>query len=397
MALAPNYLNGIDGDQLFAMLNQIAADEERSPTTRINSVTTMAPLLDRADVPVGNASAMASSAPTIFGAAPPPSMPTALANPPAAPAAPRQYQNTLGDMSSRKLRFEDVLGVIGDAMRATAKLDPLYLPTMERRRLNQAVAGYARDPSNPAARENFLAIDPLKLMELESKRAKDRQDAQASRMDMLKTGTQISRDQLQMRGDFLSQGLPLLADATDQATWTAARDQIFQLASQYGVELSDADIPAGFDPRTARTILMRGLTAKERLDAELNREKFAWGREDDRSDNARQERDSQSLESYRRGQLGLGRERIEADREADADRVLATVVNERGEVTALRPDNRVTTLRNSRPVSAKGSGRTGGGGRSDLIGAVYTRGNQRIQYSKKAGGYVDLATGKKVD
>jgi hypothetical protein len=36
-------------------------------------------------------------------------------------------------------------------------------------------------------------------------------------------------------------------------------------------------------------------------------------------------------------------------------------------------------------------------GRGDLIGPVYQRGNKRVQYSKKAGGYVDLATGQKVN
>lgn len=41
-------------------------------------------------------------------------------------------------------------------------------------------------------------------------------------------------------------------------------------------------------------------------------------------------------------------------------------------------------------------GSKGYGGGSDLVGPVYQRGNRRIQYNKKAGGYVDLATGQRV-
>lgn len=46
-----------------------------------------------------------------------------------------------------------------------------------------------------------------------------------------------------------------------------------------------------------------------------------------------------------------------------------------------------------------GGGRSGGGGRggrSDMIGPVYQKGNQRVQFSKSAGGYVDIETGQKV-
>lgn len=66
--------------------------------------------------------------------------------------------------------------------------------------------------------------------------------------------------------------------------------------------------------------------------------------------------------------------------------------NIRSNQTTRRGQN-MTDSRVRRGQDLRGTGLK----RGDLIGPVYQRGSKRVQYSKSKGGYVDLATGQRVD
>jgi hypothetical protein len=52
----------------------------------------------------------------------------------------------------RNSRFRDVLGAIGDGILMGGKMDPIYRPRVEQRRMGQALLGFEQDPQNALAR-----------------------------------------------------------------------------------------------------------------------------------------------------------------------------------------------------------------------------------------------------
>jgi hypothetical protein len=74
-------------------------------------------------------------------------------------------------------------------------------------------------------------------------------------------------------------------------------------------------------------------------------------------------------------------------------------VTRRGQDIGSRDRRRGQDITDSRvrgSASYQGRGGKGGAKRSDLIGPVYRKGGRQIQYSKGAGGYVDVETGQRV-
>lgn len=222
--------------------------------------------------------------------------------------------------------------------------------------------------------------------------------------EFMKLEREQQKAQLELLTEVNDRSLAILGSVTDDASLAAAKQQARVMYQQYGLDPSFIDqIPDRFDPGMIRQLQLQGLSTKEQLSHLLEEDKFDWQMKDDQLDNERDERrvrvserNTDSLIDYREDQVGLGRERNEISRESDADDVVATTVNGRGETVALRRDGTTTTLRHSvDPRGGKGRGGRSGG--NDRIGPVYTRGNQRVQYSKSAGGYVDLSTGQRVD
>lgn len=222
-------------------------------------------------------------------------------------------------------------------------------------------------------------------------------------MDFLKSEAENRKAQLEMYQELNEASLRLLGGVRDQAGYSRARLQAAQLYARYGFDPQEvlSSVPEQYSPENVRMLQMQGMETKDQLAHALNEDKFAWDVEDDVTDNAREDRNTDSMIGYRAGQLELGGERNAIAREGQRDRrdiadntPVATTVNERGETVVQYRGGRTQTLRDSRdPRGQSGRGGRGGRGGSDLIGPAYKRGNVTVRYSKSKQGYVDVATG----
>lgn len=95
------------------------------------------------------------------------------------------------------------------------------------------------------------------------------------------------------------------------------------------------------------------------------------------------------------GRLAVQAPRLETTERGQDLRYRSTVRGQDIRSTDTRRGQDVTDRRVRESAGFRGSGNTRG--RADRIGPIYQRDGKRIQFSKSAGGYVDLATGQRVN
>jgi hypothetical protein len=72
------------------------------------------------------------------------------------PPQPQRFGNALGG----KVGIRDILGTLGDTLLVGSGMQPMYAPLRQKRRVNEAFQGWAANPDDPAAFQNFLGVDP---------------------------------------------------------------------------------------------------------------------------------------------------------------------------------------------------------------------------------------------
>jgi hypothetical protein len=205
----------------------------------------------------------------------------------------------------------------------------------------------------------------------------------------------LTKSQLKVASDINAQAMQILGGVHDDASLQAAKDQARQLYESYGLDPSPIDdLPDTYDPQTVHDMQMRGMDTSHQLAAIARENRVKIYGDNVEEDNARADRSEQSLEAYRKGELGLGRARLNKapqPRPAPAPKpptpttVIGGIMQKEASGQQLSPAEQ-QTLTDYR--ASQHPTRSSRGGGSDLIGPVYQRGQVKIQYSKSAGKYV---------
>ncbi|MFP5328863.1 MAG: hypothetical protein ACLGHC_01830 [Alphaproteobacteria bacterium] len=174
---------------------------------------------------------------------------------------------------------------------------------------------------------------------------------------------EVTGKQLKNHIDMNNAAMQLLGSVHDQASYDAAKQQALQLYSSFGEDASDfiGKLPPEYNPQTIKMLQLRGMDTSKQLGA------------------IARENNIESQIEVREGRL---------DEYERHNRAMESNVRRGQDITDKR-------VRGS--VGYQGRGRNAGVKRGDLIGPVYQRGSKRVQYSKSKGGYVDLATGERVN
>jgi hypothetical protein len=104
----------------------------------------------------------------------------------------------------------------------------------------------------------------------------------------------------------------MLAGVRDQATYDAAKVSAAHLYDRYGFEMPE--VPDAYSPEVVQALQRQSLDVKDLIAADLNERKFDWQRQDDRIDNARDDRRVAISDRSERNQAGY---RARADRRAE--------------------------------------------------------------------------------
>jgi hypothetical protein len=103
----------------------------------------------------------------------------------------------------------------------------------------------------------------------------------------------------------------MLAGVRDQATYDAAKASAAHLYERYGFEMPD--VPEAYSPEIVQALQRQALEVKDQIAADLNERKFDWQQQDDRIDNARDDRRVAISDRSERNQAGY---RARADHRA---------------------------------------------------------------------------------
>lgn len=187
--------------------------------------------------------------------------------------------------------------------------------------------------------------------------------------------------------------MQLLGAVHDQPTYDAAKQQALRLYSSFGHDASEliGGLPPQYSPETIRMLQLRGMDTSKQL-AAIARENNIESQIEVREQRADEyERHNRAMEANTR--RGQDRRTGPRARPPTPTTVIGRIMDKqaRGEKLSGAEQQVLNDYR---------AGKKGGGkkqGRSDLIGPVYSKGGKRIQYSKGAGGYVDVATGERVN
>jgi hypothetical protein len=104
----------------------------------------------------------------------------------------------------------------------------------------------------------------------------------------------------------------MLSGVRDQATYDAAKASAAHLYDRYGFEMPE--VPDAYSPEVVQALQRQSLDVKDLIAADLNERKFDWQRQDDRIDNARDDRRVAISDRSERNQAGY---RARADHRAE--------------------------------------------------------------------------------
>lgn len=337
-----------------------------------------------------NALAPMPTAPAAFGSgnalsqpappSPPPAPVRAAANPQAA-AAPdpqpdtpdtqqewAQYLGKLAEWADTPEKWDQAADYfVGLGHQGAAQFKGKFSPQARQQLMSQAGLGQSQRYSD--AERAAIEADPEAFLTFQGKRL------------------DVTGKQLKNMVDLNNASMQLLGGVHDQATYDAAKQRALQLYSSFGQDASAflGGLPPEYSPETVRMLQLQGMDTSKQL-AAIARENNIGSQIEVREQRADEyERHNRAMES----RPGRGA-RSAAPKSPTPTTVIGRIMDKQSRGESLTPAER-QTLQEYR--AGKGGKSRGG---ADLIGQVYQKGGRRIQYSKKAGGYVDLATGQPV-
>lgn len=344
-----------------------------------------------------NALAPMPTAPAAFGSgnalsqpappSPPPAPVRAAANPQAA-AAPdpqpdtpdtqqewAQYLGKLAEWADTPEKWDQAADYfVGLGYQGAAQFKGKFSPQARQQLMSQAGPGQSQRYSD--AERAAIEADPEAFLTFQGKRL------------------DVTGKQLKNMVDLNNASMQLLGGVHDQATYDAAKQRALQLYSSFGQDASAflGGLPPEYSPETVRMLQLQGMDTSKQL-AAIARENNIGSQIEVREQRADEyERHNRAMESNaRRGQDRRGNGG--GSKAPTPTSVIGRIMDKQARGEPLTAAERQTLQEYRAGKGSKG----GRGGGADLIGQVYQRGGKRIQYSKSAGGYVDLATGQKVN
>lgn len=241
--------------------------------------------------------------------------------------------------------------------------------------LPEAAGSVANQPQRPRYspdEERLIRNDPEGFLTFQGKRI----DVTKSQFESLR----------QLHGT----AMQLLGSVHDQPTYDAAKQQAFNLYSSFGHDASEflGGLPPQYSPETVKMLRLRGMDTSKQLAAvarENSIDSQIAVREQRADEYARHNRAMEARPT--------GRGRGPAPKQPSPTSVIGRIMDKQARGEPLTPAEQKTYDEYRAGRGSKAS-RAGG---ADRIGPVYQKGGKRIQYSKRAGGYVDLATGQRVN
>lgn len=97
--------------------------------------------------------------------------------------------------------------------------------------------------------------------------------------------------------------LQILSGVSDQASYDRAKNKARALFGSLGMRFDDYDVPEQYDPAVVTQARMEATSTKDQLAAIRADRKLEWDMEDDRIDNERMDRNTDSLIDTRAGRL----------------------------------------------------------------------------------------------
>lgn len=360
---AMRQLYAVNPQLAMQMEDQLHERDERGRKTRSReSLTTMllggAPANALAPMPTAPAGLSSGNALAQPAAAVPTAAPVrAVANPQAAaapdPQAPdtqqewTQYLGKLAEWADTPEKWDQAADYfVGLGHQDAAQFKGQFSPQARQQLMAQAGLGQRYSDAERAA----IEADPEAFLTFQGKRL------------------DVTGKQLKSLADLNNGAMQLLGSVHDQASYDAAKREAAQLYSSFGSDPSFiANLPAQYSPETIRMLQLRGMDTSKQLAA------------------IARENNIESQIEVREGRLDEYKRR---GRAMEANQ-------RRGQDIRSRDTRRGQDVTDKR-LRETGGRKGGGAKRGDLIGPVYQKGGKRIQYSKSKGGYVDLATGERV-
>ena len=101
--------------------------------------------------------------------------------------------------------------------------------------------------------------------------------------------------------------LEMLGGVYDQASYDRAKQSARALYEQYGTNFDDLNLPEAYSPEMVRSLQMRAMDARHQMTAMLAEHRLQWNQDDDQLDNARADRNTDSLITDRTSRRGEAR------------------------------------------------------------------------------------------
>lgn len=119
---------------------------------------------------------------------------------------------------------------------------------------------------------------------------------------------QVTADQLKGALTLNDAAMQLLGSVYDQASYDAGRARARELYQSFGFPSDGIDrLPPQYSPELVRSLQLQGMDTSKQLAAIARENKLAWDIEDDLEDNARADRNTDSMISHRREGRGGNR------------------------------------------------------------------------------------------
>ena len=136
-------------------------------------------------------------------------------------------------------------------------------------------------------------------------------------IDYSKHLASLDKSQFEMTQHLSNEGFKIIAGVHDQASYDQAKQRAVALYGQYGMNLEHLNLPDQYTPELGRDLQMQAMNTHSQVEVAARQKKLEWDEEDDRLDNSRADRNTDSLitdRTSREARTGRNTDSMIADR-----------------------------------------------------------------------------------
>ena len=138
----------------------------------------------------------------------------------------------------------------------------------------------------------------------------------AKAIEMRSGQLKLSKAELDQHQDLNSASLRLLASVHDQPSYEAAKQRAALMYGRFGMSLEELGLPDEYDPQVVKGLMLQTLETDKLLAAERADKRLEWDLADDEADNARADRNTDSMIGARGASTEQGWARVGISRES---------------------------------------------------------------------------------